>query len=68
LSDNKVRVIVRKAKDSSIYEYIPKQVVDTSINIGFEMVIDHYALDDKGARMPVYRKEYFWKSVNMESS
>lgn len=68
MSDNEVRVIVRKSKDSSVYEYIPKKVVDTSSEIDFQMVIDHYALDDKGARKPVYRKEYFWKSVQIDSS
>lgn len=67
MSDKKVRVIVRKTKDSSIYEYIPKTVVDTSSEIDFQMVIDHYVLDDKGARKPVYRKEYFWKSGHIDA-
>jgi hypothetical protein len=61
LSDNGVRVLVRKSRDSKVYEYVPKSIVETSGAIASENIIDHYVFDEKGVSKPVYRKEYFWK-------
>lgn len=61
MNDRDVKILVRKSKDSAVYEYVPKSVVETSGDVDSEYVIDYYTLDEKGKSKPTYRKEYFWK-------